>query len=67
MTIAKPKKEPLILDLEYDRLKVVAPMHAGEVEVIGSSPPDRHFEHLGISSLKNNGSCRLGNVVYRQG
>ncbi|RLF08200.1 MAG: hypothetical protein DRJ60_00885, partial [Thermoprotei archaeon] len=56
LATTKPKEEPLILSLEYNRLKVKVPMHAKEVEVIKGSLPDKHFERFRRASVYHEGS-----------
>jgi len=56
LAITKPREEPLILSLEYDRLRIKVPVYAKEVEVIKGSPPDKHFEHFRRASVYHEGS-----------
>jgi len=56
LAITKPKEEPLILSLEYDKLKIKVPVYAKEVEVIKGSPPEKRFEHFRRISVYHEGS-----------
>jgi len=56
LAITKPKEEPLILSLEYDKLRIKAPIYAKEVKVIKGSPPDRRFERFRRVSVYHEGS-----------
>ena len=56
LAIIKPKEEPLILSLEYDRLRIKVPVYAKEIEVIRGSPPDKGFERFRRVSVYHEGS-----------
>jgi len=56
LVVSKPNEEPLTINLSYERLKVYAPIHAREVEVIRGSPPDKHFEFFRRVSVYHAGS-----------